>query len=201
MNIEKDFLIPFVGLKLGKHHFDFHIEKDFAESFGYDDFEQMNVDVDVEFEKKATLLELHFSHKGTVTVPCDVTNEIFDLPISGNLKLIVKFGEEFNDENEELLVIPFSEYQVDVKQYIYEMIVLSIPVKRIHPDIDVEEEDEDDLDGLDFLDTEDLEFLDALDDDLEDLEDEQESEGDESRHNNDTIDPRWEKLKQLLTDK
>lgn len=200
MDIEKDFLIPFVGLKLGKHHFDFHIEKDFAESFGYDDFEQLNVDVAIEFEKKATLLELHFSHKGAVTVPCDVTNEIFDLPIEGKLKLIVKFGDEFNDENEDLLILPFSEYQVDVKQYIYEMIVLSIPVKRIHPDVAVDDEDEDDLDELDFLDTEDLDFLDALEDDEEDDEIDT-SEETESEQNNNTIDPRWEKLKQLLTDK
>ena len=200
MNIEKDFLIPFVGLKLGKHHFDFHIEKDFAESFGYDDFEQLNVDVAIEFEKKATLLELHFSHSGTVTVPCDVTNEIFDLPIEGKLKLIVKFGDEFNDENEDLLILPFSEYQVDVKQYIYEMIVLSIPVKRIHPDVEVDDIDEDDLDGLDFLDTEDLDFLDALEDDEDDT-DEESDKAEPEQNNNNTIDPRWDKLKQLLTDK
>lgn len=196
MNKEKDFLIPFVGLKLGKHHFDFQVEKDFVESFGYDDIEQLNVNVALEFEKKATLLELSFSHTGTVTVPCDVTGEIFDLPISGNLKLIVKFGEEFNDENEELLVIPFSEHQVDVKQYIYEMIVLSIPVRRIHPD-HLEEDDDQDLD-LDFLDDEDLDIFDSIDD--EDFDDEEE-ESAPATEENDTIDPRWEKLKQLLTDK
>ena len=201
MNNEKDFLIPFVGLKLGKHHYNFHIQKDFIESFGYDDFEKIDIDVNLELEKKATHLELQFSHKGTVTVPCDITNEIFDLPISGNLKLIVKFGDEFNDENEELLVLPFTEFQVDVKQYIYEMIVLSIPVKRIHPDQVIDDEDDLDEDDLDFLDDEDLDIFDSIDDD-EDFEEEvDESYNNESTEKNNTIDPRWEKLKQLLTDK
>ncbi|UYW01190.1 DUF177 domain-containing protein [Flavobacterium agricola] len=198
MNNEKDFLIPFVGLKLGKHHFDFHVEKSFIESFGYDDFDEISVNVDLELDKKATHLELLFSHSGTVTLPCDVTNEVFDLPISGQLKLIVKFGEEFNDDNEELLILPFAEFQVDIKQYVYEMIVLSIPVKRIHPDVVVDEEDE-----LDFLDDEDFELFDSIndEDDLDEDEEENESEKQESETQNDTIDPRWEKLKQLLTDK
>ena len=200
MNNEKDFLIPFVGLKLGKHHYDFHIEKDFIETFGYDDFEKIKVDVKLELEKKATHLELLFSHDGYVTVPCDITNEIFDLPISGKLKLIVKFGEEFNDENEELLILPFADFQVDVKQYIYELVILSIPVKRIHPDQIIDGEDEYDTDDLDFLDDEDLDIFDSIDED--DFEDEvEESDDNESLEKNNTIDPRWEKLKQLLTDK
>ena len=34
----KEFIIPFVGLKLGKHHFDYHIGETFFEYFEYDDF-------------------------------------------------------------------------------------------------------------------------------------------------------------------
>jgi len=199
MNNEKDFLIPFVGLKLGKHHYDFHIEKDFIKSFGYDDFDEINVNVTLELNKKATHLELIFDHNGFVTLPCDVTNEVFDLPLTGQLKLIVKFGEEYNDDNEDMLILPFSEFQIDVKQYLYEMIVLSIPVKRIHPDIVVEQDDEDELD---FLDEEDLDFLESIDDDDDDFdENDNDSDENESAKQNDIIDPRWEKLKQLLTDK
>lgn len=199
MNNEKDFLIPFVGLKLGKHHYDFHIEDDFIKSFGYDDFEKIDIDINLDLEKKVTHLELYFSHKGIVTVPCDVTNEIFDLPLSGKLKLIVKFGEEFNDDNEDMLVLPFAEFQVDVKQYIYEMIVLSIPIKRIQTDSKVDDEDDFDADYLDFLDDDDLDIFDSIDADFE--EKVEESTENESIEQNNTIDPRWEKLKQLLTDK
>ena len=50
----KEFTIPFVGLKEGKHHFDYDIEQTFFEHFEYEDFNQCNIKVDVDFEKKST---------------------------------------------------------------------------------------------------------------------------------------------------
>lgn len=125
------------------------------------------------------MLELSFKHKGTVNVPCDLSNEPFDLPIKGKLKLIVKFGETFNDDNEELLILPHGEFQVDVSQYMYENIVLSVPVKKVHPGIE---------DGT--LETEALKTLEKLAPKQEEEKKEQED-----------IDPRWAELKKLLTDK
>lgn len=192
---EKDFLIQFSGLKLGTHQFEYTIENDFFNLFNYSEFNSTNIQVTVNLLKKQTMLELDFSHKGTVNVPCDVTNEDFDLPVEGKLKLLVKFGNEFNNENDELLILPFDEFQFSVAQYIYEMIALSVPYKRVHPDIaaDYEEEFEDDLD---FLDSDDLEMINE-----EDFLDEETNETEENSDNNKEIDPRWDKLKQLLTDK
>ena len=120
MNDLKEYLIPFVGLKTGKHQFDYQIDNTFFKSFDYDEFNDVSVKVDIVLEKKSTMLELDFKHKGTVNVPCDVSGEEFDLPIKGKLKLLVKFGDAFNDENEELLILPHGEFQVNVAQYIYE---------------------------------------------------------------------------------
>lgn len=175
-----EYLIPFIGLKIGKHQFEYQIDKTFFDQFDYDDFENANVKVDLVLEKKNVMLELHFKHKGSVYVPCDLTGEMFDLPIKGKLRIVVQFGEEFNNENEELLILPHGEHQVDVSQYIYEMIALSVPVKRIHPGI---------KDGT--LNTEALDKLNELkvSEIKEEIEEEKE------------IDPRWDKLKQLLTDK
>jgi hypothetical protein len=43
------------------------------------------------------MLELVFKHEGTVNVPCDLTSEDFDLPIQGEMKLLVRFGDTYND--------------------------------------------------------------------------------------------------------
>lgn len=177
MNIQKDFLIPFVGLKLGKHQFDYQIDKKFFEGFEFDEYNDVNIKAELVLDKKSTMLELAFKHKGTVNVPCDLTGEEFDLPIKGKLNLIVKFGDAFNNENDELLILPHGEFQVDVAQYIYEMIVLSVPSKRVHPGV---------KDGT--LKTEAIEKLNEL----------APKEQHKEEENND---PRWDKLKQLLTDK
>ena len=123
---------------------------------------------------------MSFKHKGVVNVPCDLTSEDFDLPIKGQMKLIVSFGEEFNNENEELLILPHGEFEMDIAQYIYEMIVLSVPLRRVHPGV---------KDGS--LKTEALTKLNEL----------TVKEEKEEIKEKENIDPRWDKLKQLLTDK
>jgi len=177
-----EFLIPFIGLKLGKHQFEYQISKSFFDAFDYDDFESCDIKVNVVLEKKNTMLELNFKHKGTVHVPCDLTGEMFDLPIKGKIRVVVQFGEAFNNDNDELLILPHGEHQIDLSQYIYEMIVLSIPLKRVHPGI---------KDGT--LKSEAL-------DKLNELKVKEKKVVDKSKKEEDT-DPRWDKLKQLLTDK
>ncbi len=189
MVTEKDFLIPFVGLKDGKHQFEYHITKSFFDLFEYEDYNEADVKVDLVLNKKPTMLELSFNHTGTVNVPCDVSNEDFDLETEGNLNLIIKFGEEFNNDNEELLIIPHGEFQINVSQYIYEMIVLSVPYRRVRPELLDEILDEDDFDLLDFDNEIDIEI------------EEEDSTEEEQENTNKEIDPRWDKLKQLLTDK
>jgi uncharacterized metal-binding protein YceD (DUF177 family) len=183
MNKTKEYLIPFIGLKLGKHHFEYQISNAFFEIFDYHEFNNSDIKVNVVLEKKSTLMELDFKHKGTVNVPCDMTNEEFDLPIKGKMKLIVRFGDAYNNDNEELLILPHGEFQIDVSQYIYEMIVLSVPLRRIHPGV---------KDGS--LHTEALTKLKELT--IKELKKENKKEQKEEN-----IDPRWDKLKQLLTDK
>ncbi|MEC5165886.1 uncharacterized metal-binding protein YceD (DUF177 family) [Flavobacterium sp. PL11] len=180
MKNRKQYLIPFIGLKLGKHQFEYQINNSFFEIFDYNEYQDSNIKVSVVLEKKNTLLEVSLKHKGTVNVPCDLTSEDFDLPIKGKMKLIVRFGEEFNNDNEELLILPHGEFEFDIAQYIYEMIVLSVPLRRVHPGV---------KDGS--LKTEALTKLNELK--IKEIKEENKEE--------ENIDPRWDKLKKLLTDK
>ena len=173
-----EYTIPFVGLKLGKHRFEYDLDNAFFEHFGYDEFNDANVKVDLLFDKKTTMMELHFTVSGTVNVNCDLTNEPYDQPIEGTLLLVVKFGDEFNNDNEDLLIIPHGEYEVNVQQYIYELVVLSVPLKKVHPGV---------KDGT--LKSDVLEKLDEFS-----LKENKENKGEDT-------DPRWDKLKNLLNDK
>jgi len=172
----KEFKIPFIGLKQGSHLFEFDIDNTFFENFGFDEYLESNISVDVDFLKKPTLFELTFTIKGSVKVICDISLEPYNQEIESTYSLIVKFGEEYNDENDEILIIPHEAYEVDLSQFIYEFIVLSVPNKRIHPKV---------IDGS--LDSETIKRL-------KDLEIKEEATA------TDTVDPRWDKLKDLLTE-
>ena len=179
MKLLKEFTIPFVGLKTGKHHFEYKVEQTFFEHFEYEDFNDVSINVKLELEKKSTLLELHFEISGFVNVNCDLTNEPYNQAIENEFDLVVNFGDEYNDENIDILILPHGTYEVNIQQYIYELIILAVPIKRMHPGVE---------DGT--LDSEILERLEELSPKLKDKKDKEEE-----------IDPRWNTLKKLLTDK
>ena len=174
MRPRDDFNIEFTGLKLGHHNFDFHISETFFNNYNYCDFSLAEIKIDVALIKKTTIMELNIVARGNVRVKCDLTNEPYDQPIDNNIDLVVKFGNEFNNENDEILIIPHGEHKVNLAQYIYELTVLSVPAKRIHPGV---------IDGS--LKSEILNILEDL----------------KPKENKKTTDPRWEKLKKIITNK
>ena len=179
MKALKEFVIQFVGLKIGKHHFEYKVKQTLFEHFEYEDFNDVNINVSLELEKKSTLLELHFKFSGWVNVNCDLTNEPYNQTIENEFDLVVNFGDEYNDENIDILIIPHGTYEISIQQYIYELIILAVPIKRLHPGVE---------DGT--LDSEILEKLEELSPKLKENKDKEED-----------IDPRWNTLKKLLTDK
>jgi len=174
----KEYSISFVGLKVGSHEFEYKIEQKFFDYFEFYDFNNVNVNVELVLTKKTTLLELHFKINGFVNVNCDLTNEPYNQNIKSDFNLVVKFGEEYNDENIDILIIPHGEHEINIQQYIYELVVLAVPAKRIHPGIE---------DGS--LNSEILKKLEEL------------SPKEQEGKPKEDIDPRWDTLKKLLTDK
>jgi uncharacterized metal-binding protein YceD (DUF177 family) len=172
MKLKDAYKIPFKGLKLGKHKFDYQVDNTFFEAYKYNEFLDVDAKVSVVLTKKDTLLELHFNLEGFVRVNCDVSGEEFNQPVEGKMKLIVKFGNEFNDDNEDILIIPNNEYELDISQYLYELIIFGVPTKRIHPKV---------KDGT---------LKSIAQDKLEALQNKSKK----------SIDPRWEKLKGLIKD-
>ncbi len=177
MRKHKEFTIPFSGLKLGKHKFEYQIEHKFFESFDYTEFNSTAIKLHVLLNKLSTMMELELTASGLVNVNCDLTREPYDQPIEAHLELVIKFGEAFNDENDEILILPHGEFEVNIAQYIYEMIVLAVPQKRVHPGV---------LDGT--LQSETLDRLEEL-------------HPKDVKEDSENTDPRWDALKKLLTDK
>ena len=173
MHFLSQYIINFSSLKEGMHDFDFSVENKLFKHFGYEDFNSCKIELRVELLKKSNLLELRFLSKGTININCFVSNEPFDYPQASVMELVVKFGSEQNSDNEELLILQKGTYQIDISQQLYEMIVLSLPIKIIHPGIE---------DGT--LESETVNRLKKYE-----LN---------AQKNNTKTDPRWDKLKDLI---
>ncbi len=133
MDYLKQFVIPFSGLKPGVHYFDFEVNDQFFTKFEYSEIKRGNIRIDLKFTKQERMFILDFRIKGVVEVVCDRCLEKFDLPISGTEKLMIKFGDEWREESDEVQIIPENEHQIDVSRFIYEFIILNIPMQKIHP--------------------------------------------------------------------
>ncbi len=178
MNELREYQIPFVGMKLGLHHFNFELEEQFFSHFEGSEVSKGKVFIDLEFDKKERLFVLKFDVSGTISTDCDRCGQPFDMPIHGNHILYVKLGDKREEDvdNEEVIWIPESESVLDLAEIIYEFVHLSLPIKRIHPDL---------RNGEPGCDPEILKLLGSM--------------PDETENNEENKDPRWDILNNLNT--
>ncbi len=182
MKALKSYDIKFSGLKNGKHQYQFHLDQEFFKLFDNDEFDRCDIDIVIDLDKSDQLLEFSIYHKGTLEVPCDISGEMFDQEIKGNLNFIVKFSDTYNDDRDDLIFIPYHSHLFNIAQQIYESVVLSVPGKRIHPDIASGKKK-----------AENAKYIINYD--------EYQTSVEQEVNNNQTIDPRWAALKKILTDK
>jgi len=90
-----------------------------------------NVIAKVSVQKKMNTYELHFQLDGSVIIPCDRCLDEMEQQIHYKEKLQVKFGDKFAEEDE-VVIIPESEGAINVAWFLYEFIVLNIPIKHVH---------------------------------------------------------------------
>ena len=203
-----EFIIQFVGLKTGTHRYEFNIDKSFFEGVENTLIEDATILVELAFEKKETMMIAEFSLSGTVATPCDRCNDPMEVAIHGDYRIVYKFGTEVS-EDENLVILHPESYELDISAPIYELLVSSLPARKIHPEgecnvevmslynkyiVNANEPDEDDEWDEDD-ENEDW-------DDNEDNDDDWEEEGDDEDDSDDPdddkpIDPRWAALKNL----
>ena len=129
-----DFSIPYKGLSAGNHSFDFEIGKQFFESFEYFDGISGHLKAHVELLKEPSLMNFNIHLQGEVNLQCDRCLDIFQQSIEGDFMLIVKFGETFEEESDEIIILPLTENRIDLGQYFFEYINMLLPIQKIHPD-------------------------------------------------------------------
>lgn len=90
-----------------------------------------NVKAKVSVQKKQNIFELQFLLDGTIIIPCDRCLDDMEQPIHYKEKLQVKFGDKFAEEDD-IVIVPETEGAINVAWFLYEFIVLNIPMKHVH---------------------------------------------------------------------
>lgn len=121
------------SLPLGKHTFEYHLDKQFFVNMENADVRDADVKVDLEVNHGNDAYQLAFHLTGTLTVLCDRCLDELPLDIDATYDLTVKYGDDYDDESDTLLIIPESDNYLNVAYMIYDTAVLAIPPRHVHP--------------------------------------------------------------------
>ncbi|MDD3080109.1 MAG: DUF177 domain-containing protein [Paludibacter sp.] len=115
----------------GTSVFEYDLDDVYFKKIDSPEVQRGNVNAKVTVRKKIETFELQFVLDGYVLIPCDRCLDDMKQPISYKEKLLVKFGTKFSEEND-IVVVPESEGTINIAWFLYEFIVLNIPLKHVH---------------------------------------------------------------------
>ena len=135
MNFRRSFEIAFVGLKPGIHQFDFEVDDLFFSHYGTHDFETCAAKVKVQLDKKPGFFLLHFDIDGWVQTGCDKCGNSLRLQLWEEFKMMVKMVDDpelMNQQGDDpdMFYISRGESHLHMADWIYEFVMLSIPMQR-----------------------------------------------------------------------
>jgi len=136
--LNQDIIIPVKGLPFGESSFRFEIGEPFFQAFENSQIKDADCSVRVQVVRHQTLLEIVCQVTGFVVVECDRCLEDLTLKVDIAPRLTVGFGnvevEENGDGDEDVLVIDRSQRELDLNQFVYDYVCLSLPLVKVHPE-------------------------------------------------------------------
>lgn len=125
--------LPLKSLTQGKHAFQYHLDKEFFTNMENPDIHDADLTVDLTVDYNGQYYLLDFAVTGEVVLICDRCLDDLHFPIEAGYHITVQYGEDYNDESDEVLQIPESDNYLNVAYMIYDTVVLAIPLKHVHP--------------------------------------------------------------------
>lgn len=173
--------LPLKGMPDGTQEFEYELGIDFFREMESTDVLSGDVKAKVEVKRSGDIYGLIFTLDGEIGIPCDRCLYEMRHKVDTEYRVSVKYGEEYNDEADNVIVIPESDNVMDVSQLIYDTIMLTIPLKHVHPDGECDAEMQAQLNAHKATNVAEDEW----------------AEPDDTEDNDFGCDPRWEALKKL----
>lgn len=124
--------IDLKNLTSGIHQFDYLLDNKFFTDIDGTEIQKGKIKVHLTVNKTSAMFELNFDLEGIAVIPCDRCLDDMDLPITAKNRLIVKFGKDYSEESDEIVIIPEEEGVINLAWFMYEFAALTIPLKHVH---------------------------------------------------------------------
>ena len=159
------------GLKDDETSFVFNLDESYFSALDQAEVKKGSLHVSVSIRKASGFFEILIHEAGTVIIPCDRCLDDMEQPVETDVRLTVRLGDE-NSEDGDTIVVAEDEGILDLTWIIYESVALAIPIRHVHAPGKCNT---------------------AMTEVLEELSADRSSDEESDQ----SIDPRWEKLKKL----
>lgn len=132
----REYDIPFVGLKPGIHVFEYDLDDKFFIEKGARDFVNAKAHVKISLEKHTGFMLLTFEIGGKTQVSCDRCGNPLSLDLWDEFRMLVKLVDNpdemnENEEDADVFYISRTESHLNVSDWMYDFVILSIPMQRM----------------------------------------------------------------------
>jgi uncharacterized metal-binding protein YceD (DUF177 family) len=124
--------IDLKGMRTDVEEYEYLLDNQYFVNIGGEEIQKGKVKAQIKVVKQAGVFTLSFNFGGMVIIPCDRCLDDMEYPIETTARLIVKFGKDYSEESDEIVVIPEAEGVLNVAWFLYEFVALTIPIKHIH---------------------------------------------------------------------
>lgn len=181
-------IIPIHHLKNKEYQYKYHITDAFLEEFPHSQIQNANLEAIIQLEKSETLLRLKIDINGVIVLICDRSLDEFEYPIHTHENMLYQFAEKTEWIEDNLILLGYDTFEIDLQQLMYELIHINIPLKKLHPRFENETYQENEEGEM-------LVYTFSTDGIIDKIEP---TEPTENPQENTEIDPRWADLKKLL---
>lgn len=130
---KEEFVIPIAGLKEKVYHFEYEFEASFFETADEPLVSEPKIQLHIVFDKTHEPYVLDFEITGEFKGACDRCGSAIKVPVLGDHRLFVEFGEPSEEtlDDSELIYISRDDHQLELEAHVRDFAILSLPmVKR-----------------------------------------------------------------------
>lgn len=127
------FKVQLASLPDGRHEQDFTCDTEFFKNMENPEILSADVKAHLVVVKKNGAYDLTFTCRGSLHIPCDRCLDPMEHPVDTTYHITVQYGDRYDDVSDDLLVIPMSDTYLNVAYMLYDTILLTIPMRHVHP--------------------------------------------------------------------
>ena len=116
----------------GVHDFEFLLDNKFFADIDGTEVQKGKIKASVSVKSGAMMFELSSHLEGVAIVPCDRCLDDMEVPVDTHNRLVVKFGKEYSEEGDDIVIVPEEEGEINIAWFLYEFVALAIPMKHVH---------------------------------------------------------------------